>query len=244
MGSSASRAASRNASTVASPAARTQHAQTSTTSMPALQNQNWTTNPSPSARPESTQSPSGRPSPLGAIPELGKSGNVNSNANCPPPTYHDAVRSSQHDMAQILSSASAAADLAGITTLSAEESESLLVMFSTQIFRKADPNHYGYLMFDDFCSLVQSPTLDLGISETEAERMLLWAAVQHGDRVLFREFMPVMRELLSKHSQRSHEMGSASWQVCCIAMCPQPSTTLFSVRSIPSGFRSANRLVV
>ena len=42
--------------------------------------------------------------------------------------------------------------------------------------------------------------------------MLLWAAKRYGDRVSFEEFLPVMRLLLSKHSDKERERGLAGWQ--------------------------------
>jgi hypothetical protein len=104
-------------------------------------------------------------------------------------------------------------DLEGVTSLlDTAGCETLLVQYAAQIFIKADRGQSGYLDEEDFCMLVQSPTLNLNITSVQAKSMLQRAALSCGDRITFEEFMPVMRELFLRHSQVQRERNNAGWQ--------------------------------
>jgi len=118
------------------------------------------------------------------------------------------------DVDLTVASLNASLDLAGLSSiLDSAGCDMLLLQYAAQIFLKADRGGHGYLDEDDFCMLVQSPTLNLNITSTESLDMMKKAAVSCQDRVVFADFMLVIKTLLHRHSLVQKELGlNPGWQ--------------------------------
>eukprot|EP00051_Salpingoeca_urceolata_P025200 m.448895 g.448895 ORF g.448895 m.448895 type:complete len:943 (+) comp20315_c14_seq55:137-2965(+) len=94
---------------------------------------------------------------------------------------------------------------------SARASE-LLWEYCTYIFHKADLDGDGKLDAMEFANVVQSQTLNLNVTDAEAEELMSDATDGKGDFVEFEQFVPVMKSLMGRRALRQRQANVKGWR--------------------------------
>lgn len=110
----------------------------------------------------------------------------------------------------------------GLHFVSSEEAADLMERYSTYIFARADSDGAGALCFEEFLTLAQSATLDLGLDEKQAKRMFKGAASAQ-NVIKLKQFVPLMRDLMYLHSKKRKHEKNPDWQWFCMYLADSPS---------------------
>jgi Ca2+-binding EF-hand superfamily protein len=99
--------------------------------------------------------------------------------------------------------------------VSLSEAVELIESYSSYIFARADSDGDGALRYDDFLALVKSATLDLGLEDKAAKKMFKGASNGQGV-ITLKEFVPLMRDLMSLHGKKRKGEKKSDWQWYCM----------------------------